>query len=508
MPVTKQMSVKDLSLDLANFRTVHQKNEQEALQAMIAVSPEYFWALMDSLLTDGYLPTENIIVLEQNSGAMLVKEGNRRVAALKIIHGFLSVSALDFPATILARIATLSPQWKSENLEVPCAIYPLKDAGLVDKIVTLTHGKGEKAGRDQWNTVARARHNRDMNGGSEPALDLLEKYFLFANNHTPQQVDRWSGDYSLTVLDEAMKRIADKFGAISSPDLAKKYPSAITYKTVLDDIIFAIGMKTLGFKKIRAPEDFTLDYGMPPPTPPVASSPSGAASATSTSGATQTVPGTSGTSNSSGNASNAQGGASTSGPASTLQSPAGTGGGSSTATVNTAGSSSSSVPPGTTKVAASAINDEKSVRRALKSLKPLGQNRAKLVTLKIEAGKLKLKDNPIAFCFLLRSMFEIAGKAYCEDHAAAGGPTAKKDGKDKTLLTLLRDITTHLTQNSTDQAMLKKLHGALTQLAKQDGILSITSMNQLVHNPSFTIIDSEICSLFANVFPLMEEMNR
>jgi hypothetical protein len=341
-----------------------------------------------------------------------------------------------------------------------------------------------------------------MNSGSEPALDLLEKYFLSATNHTPQQVDRWSGDYSLTVLDEAMKRIADKFGAISSPDLAKKYPSGITYKTVLDDIIFAIGMKTLGFKKIRAPEDFTLDYGMPPP--PIVPSPSSAATATSASGATQTASGTSGTSN---NSSSAQGGVNTSGAAPTPQSPPGTGGASSTATVNTAGSSSSSAPA-TTKVAASPINDEKSVRRALKSLKPLGQNRAKLVTLKIEAGKLKLKDNPIAFCFLLRSMFEIAGKAYCEDHAAAGGPTAKKDGKDKTLLTLLRDITAHLTQNSTDQAMLKKLHGALTQLAKQDGILSITSMNQLVHNPSFTITDSEICSLFANVFPLMEEMNR
>ena len=492
MPLTQAVSISDLVLDLKNFRTVEQSSEAEAVQAMIAVSPEYFWGLMDSLIQDGYLPTENIIVLEVDSNTRLVKEGNRRVAALKIIHGLISVSSLNFPATILNRIATLSAQWKSENNEVPCAIYPSTDAATVDRIVTLTHGKGEKAGRDQWNTVARARHNRDMNNGSEPALDLLEKYFKNATNHTQQQVERWSGDYSLSVLDEAIKKVASRFGASSSPDLAKKYPS-IQYKIVLDDIILAIGLKTLGFKKIRAAEDFTFDYGMPRP----ASTPSPAAP--SPTGAPQggTVPGSPIPSPPPGPSSGTAGatGAGTAQPAAP----------NSPSPVTTP---SPTPAPGSGKVNATPINDEKSVRRALKDLKITGQNRAKLVTLRIEAGKLKLKDNPIAFCFLLRSMFEIAGKAYCDDHAASGGPTAKKGGVDKSLLNLLRDITTHLTQNSSDQAMLKLLHGALTQLAKPDGILSVTSMNQLVHNPSFTITESDICSLFGNVFPLLQEMNK
>lgn len=38
---------------------------------------------MESLLDDGYLPTENIIVLESPDGKMVVREGNRRVASLK-----------------------------------------------------------------------------------------------------------------------------------------------------------------------------------------------------------------------------------------------------------------------------------------------------------------------------------------------------------------------------------------------------------------------------------------
>lgn len=507
MRVTKTMPIQELSLDLSNFRTVPQSNETDAVQAMIAVSPDYFWGLMDSLLQDGYLPTENIIVLQRTSNSYVVKEGNRRIAAMKIIHGIINVSTLDFPPTILNRIAGLSKQWKADNADVPCAVYPLGDADLVDRIVTLTHGKGEKAGRDQWNAVARARHNRDINKGSEPALDLLEKYFKHGTNHTQQQVERWSGDFSLSVLDEAIKRIATQFGSTTAPDLARNYP-AVPYKQVLDDIILAIGQKTLGFKKIRAARDFTVDYGMPVTTPNV--NPAGGAPSPTTGSVT---PG-SGGSATGGMAPNPGSGGTAGGTVGGGPATPGTGGtntGSSSSGAAAGQSSGTGAASGTqqnptSKVSATPINDERSVRRALKSLKILGQNRAKLVTLRNEAMKLKLKDNPIAFCFLLRSMFEIGGKAYCDDHAASGGPTAKKNGQDKSLLNLLRDITTHLTQGSTDQAMLKRLHGALTQLAKPDGILSVTSMNQLVHNPSFTITESEICSLFGNVFPLLEEI--
>lgn len=506
MPTTQLLPVNSLAIDLENFRTVKQTDEYSAALAMIAVSPDYFWGLLDSLLNDGYLPTENIIVLRMDSGVNLVKEGNRRIAAMKMIHGILSVSSHDLPTTIATRIAALPAQWRADNLKVPCAVYMQTDAGLVDRIVTLTHGKGEKAGRDQWNAVARARHNRDGNGASEPALDLLEKYFSFATNHTPQQVERWSGNYNLTVLDEAIKRAAGKFGAASSPDLAKKYPSTVLHKAVLDDIILAIGLGTLGFKAIRGPDDFTLSYGMPSPTATAPNTPPSPDSTRLPGGVTAAAggEGVAGNGNGVGQGSGRANGASQEGAESPQ--PSGTNTTPPTDTTNSPGSTALSTGSG--KVAATPINDEKSVRRALRGLKPLGQNRSKVVTLKNEALKLKLAENPIAFCFLLRSMFEISGKSYCDDHASAGGPSAKKDGKEKSLFVLLKDITSHLTQNSSDQAMTKKLHGTLTQLAKADGILSVTSMNQLVHNPSFIITSSDICSLFSNVFPLLEEMNK
>jgi hypothetical protein len=128
--------------------------------------------------------------------------------------------------------------------------------------------------------------------------------------------------------------------------------------------------------------------------------------------------------------------------------------------------------------------------------------------LKEEIVTLDLRRTPLAFCFVLRSMFELSAKAYCADHTASGGPsTTKPSGEERHLVDVLRDITNHLTKNKTDRAKLKELHGAITELAKPEGILSVTSMNQLVHNPRFSVTTSDLAVISANIFPLLEAMS-
>lgn len=472
MPETRSIPVKDLKLDLSNFRTVHQANEINAVQAMVAISADRFWALMESLLDDGYLPTENILVLLGKARTdTVVKEGNRRIAALKIIHGYLKNYGIELPADIAKRIAALPAGWKTANREVPCAVYGATEAATVNRIVRLAHGKGEKAARDQWPAVARARHNRDANGASEPALDLLEKYLNRGKNLTEIQAGRWTGDYPLTVLEEAIKRIAPRCGATNSAELAKKYPS-VTHRGALEDIIKAIGLKTIKFETIRQPNiDFAADYGLPPiPTAKDSSDKPAKAGASGTNGKTDAADKTSHSGKSS---ADEQTGA-----------------------------------PAPTKMAALAVNDPKGVKRVLTKFKPMGDNRQKVVTLRNEAASLNLQKTPLAFCFLLRSMFEISASAYCADHPNVASLSSKKaDGHDKTLAQILRAITTHLTSGGTDKAKNKLLHGAMTELEKPAGILSVTSMNQLVHNTSFSVTPGDVSVLFGNVFPLLSGMN-
>jgi hypothetical protein len=450
MPVASQVSVKDLKLDLRNFRMVPQKNERNSVHAMITINPDWFWALMDSLASDGYLPTENIIVLRKPSGELIVKEGNRRVGALKMIFGLLKRDGLDVPADLESKVQALPKAWLDANEKIPCAIYDAKQEEFVDRIVSLTHGKGEKAGRDKWNAIARARHHRDKDGASEPALDLLEKYLTQGKNLSRDEAERWSGDYPLTIAEEAIKRIATRFGVGSSRELADRYPDKISKRATLETILKDVGQGTLDFETIRDKQaDFAeRRYGLPPPPP---------------------------------------------------QPPPGAG---------PQGGTGAKPPPPRPRPAALSIDDPRSVTRALKLFGPRGNKREKLVTLLIEARTLKLEKHPHAFCFLLRSMFEISAKAYCDDHGSAGGPsTVNAKGEDRRLVDVLRDVVNHLTKNQTDRAITKSLHGAITELAKSEGLLSVTSLNQLVHNPRFSINPSDISRLFHNVFPLLEPMN-
>jgi hypothetical protein len=367
----------------------------------------------------------------------------------------------------LDSIGSLPKGWKKTNSDVPTAIYGPDERNVVNRIRSLTHGKGEKAGRDRWTAVARARHNRAENGTSEPALDLLEKYLQVGNNKTEQQAQRWAGDFPITILEEAMKRIATRLGSANSPDLAKAYPK-VKDRSALENIIKAIGQQTLGFDTIRK-TDFASDYGIP------------------------VLPGT-----------GTPGATAGSTPASTISnSGSGTG---------TSGQGSKSSPSGGTLgrrkgPQAVAMADPRRVKRILRDFAPRGKNREKVVSLRDELKNLSLDKNPIAFCFLLRSMFEVSAKAYCIDHKANGLTVIAKDGREKALINVLRDITKHLTDDNKDKEAVKRLHGAMAELGRHDGILSVTSMNQLVHNPKFSLQIGDIVVLFGNIFPLLEELN-
>ncbi len=260
-----------------------------------------------------------------------------------------------------------------------------------------------------------------------------------------------------------MKRLAGRLGVSSSSELGKAYPN-IKFRNEFDNIVYDIGQELISFSTIRN-GDIGASYGIPESTNGV------------------------GTKNATGGASSANGGTN-----------AGSGG--------LGGKSTSAGTSGTTKKpTAVPIHDERQVKRTLKKFAPKGANREKVASLLDEIRNLTLKKNPIAFCFLLRSMFEISAKAYCQDHKAAGLSATAKDGTDKKLVEVLKEVTRHLTNNNTNKEAQKVLHGALTEIAKPTGILSVTSMNQLVHNPKFAHQPNDIAILFGNVFPLLEAMN-
>lgn len=490
MAVVKKVPVEDLELDLSNYRTTKQTSEIDSIKAMIAISPGRFFGVFESIIDEGFLLNENIVVQKEGE-RLIVKEGNRRIASLKIVLGFLKVSDFNFSQALIAKVGGISKKWKTNNSKISCCIYSEKEKEQVNKIVSLTHGKGQKAGRDPWEAVAKARYNRDENGKKESALDVLEIFLDNNSELTTEQIYRWSGTYPITVLDEALKKVAPSLGYKNAPELATKYPK-IKKVANLNRLINDIGNNACKFKTLRATNPNFLDiYDLHVVKE---ANPQSQRGTTTTTGGNSVNPnphisggGTNGnptqTSPSTGNST------SSNSPTSTPITPT------NTATQNP---NSNSIP------AAVSNKDLRNIRNLLSTFVPRGQNRQKVVAIRDEMKRLNVKATPIAFCFLLRSIFEISVKAYCKDYSIR---TTKNNGQDRNLVDLLRLATNHITGNKSDKKLVKEIHGAMTEIAKPDGVLSVTSLNHLVHNPNFSIIASDIATLFGNIFPLLEKLN-
>jgi hypothetical protein len=433
MATQDYIAVSSLRLDLNNYRTTKQMDEESAISTLIAINPEWFWALMESIVDDGYEPTENIIVMKIKGG-YIVKEGNRRIACMKLISE--NLEGIDLPSNIGEKIAALTGEWKKENAKVPCTIYDESEKDKVQKLVARIHGKGQKSGRDNWNALAKARWSRDEGGNDEPGLDLLEEFLAKGKTHSPLQRERWSGEYPITVLDETLQKLYPILKMENARQIVISYPKK--NKSIIDKVMFDIGEKTLGFQQIRDPNTFWGNqYGLTKPK------------------------------------------------------------------------DNKVVKKVRKKKIALASTDPKSINNALKKFIIYGAGREKVKTLCDEIKTINIENYPHAFCFVLRSMFEISARVYCDEHGPSCGLTfTNNQGKEKSLAAVLDDITKHLTQNGSDKNKIKELHGANARINKPDSLLSVTSMNQLIHNPNFSISPSEISTLFNNIFPLLREMNQ
>lgn len=491
MPSTSLIEVKDLKLDLKNYRTLPQKNEPEAIKAMLAIKPERFHAIINSLIEDGYLPTENIIILNDNKDH-IVKEGNRRIAALKMIIGIYPIEDFpELPRSIAKKITDISEEWIDNNSAVPCTVFSLAEKNKVDLVVALTHGKDQKASRDKWTSVATARHNRDENKANEPALDLLEKYLANGKNLQYHQKEIWSGDYKLTILDEAIRKLYKRMGYDSVSELVEKYPKIEKVKE-LENILLGVGTQIISFETVRSKkQDFGELYGIPAPIDEQEDIDNEEKPASTNNIEHPGVPAAA--SPQSGNNTNINSPTPVNSPNPVVETP--TNNNVPNNNTNTSKKSPKALP----------IGDPRNIKKELRKFQPRGNNREKVASLRDEMKKLNINDTPMAFCFLLRSIFDISAKAYCIDHGLER--VYKKSGYEKSLHDLLDQITKHLIGTPPNKEVERELHAAMSELSDKYGILSVTSMNQLIHNPKVVIKADDIPVLFSNIFPLLKAIN-
>jgi hypothetical protein len=145
MPDLVIKNVKELALDRDNFRAPSQSSESAAFRALVAANPKKFWEITESLLDSGYEHVDNILVQKMDN-SLVVKEGNQRIAGIKLALGLIRPQGIEIPEEIKVKMDGLSSSSKKRIQNVPCAVYGDNERELLDKIVA-PHSRLRPEGR-------------------------------------------------------------------------------------------------------------------------------------------------------------------------------------------------------------------------------------------------------------------------------------------------------------------------------------------------------------------------
>lgn len=242
----KDIPLADLKLNLNHCRHAPQPDEESALRELIAADRAGFTALGRSLVESGFFPTEMLLVVATSSGAWSVADGNRRVAALKAIHGLLRSGGSAIPR------APRRVSWREDTRVLPCLVFPESRSDAVATLVTRIHNP-DGVGRAPWSSLAKARFAR-ASGERLPILEMLGAHFA-------KRTKPYSREYDFALLTESLSRAARVLRLPDAETLAKRYGGEATPQ--LDALMTRIG-DDLTFSRERLVSDpmgWLLDCG-------------------------------------------------------------------------------------------------------------------------------------------------------------------------------------------------------------------------------------------------------
>ena len=194
------LSVDQLLFDSNNPRIGSADNQRDALQKVIHDQREKLFVLADSIVSDGLSPIDRLLVLREKKGSdqVIVLEGNRRLAALKILVNPHVLASLEIKASLQKRFEELAKHFDRKDVEpVACFEVPSRDQG--NQWIYLRHtGENEGRGVVGWSGVAASR----FRGGDTAlqALDFVTNY----GNLSDDQKRHIDNTFPITTLDRLL----------------------------------------------------------------------------------------------------------------------------------------------------------------------------------------------------------------------------------------------------------------------------------------------------------------
>ncbi len=175
MAKTDTIDLANLLIDTNNPRLEEsQRNQNDAIRAIAVNQNRKLVVLARDIVENGLNPSEFLLVMpfEENLDRYVVLEGNRRIAALKILENPDIISgAVEKP--ILDRFKKLGTQYQSAPIEtLNCVIVDSRPEA--NHWIELRHtGENEGAGIVRWGGAETARFRR-RSGQQAPHLQVLD----------------------------------------------------------------------------------------------------------------------------------------------------------------------------------------------------------------------------------------------------------------------------------------------------------------------------------------------
>jgi len=171
MSAASLMSIKieNLLIDLHNPRYEPRSSQRDALITISRDQGLKLYNLAEDIVDKGTNPCDIPIVTQaEEPGFYTVLEGNRRIAALKILCSPSLVTSLGFSSSLLKKYTTLIGQTEGTlPTELQCVVLSREDANYW---IRLKHtGENEGVGIVTWDGRAKHRFR-----GSSPALQAVE----------------------------------------------------------------------------------------------------------------------------------------------------------------------------------------------------------------------------------------------------------------------------------------------------------------------------------------------
>jgi hypothetical protein len=178
-----ELTPDELLLDLENPRLGSVETQASALQAIIDLDHKHFRTMMESIRDHGLDPGDSFyVILSEEESDYIVVDGNRRLAALRVLREPDLLQATSISPVLSKRLRTIANSFDRSSIEtIECALFD--DRPSANEWILRRHGRGlEGEERIHWGTMEIQRFQNDRT-----ILDIMD----FMARNASVSPDKW-----------------------------------------------------------------------------------------------------------------------------------------------------------------------------------------------------------------------------------------------------------------------------------------------------------------------------